>query len=272
MARPAHVLSVASMVWLLAASPAMASLIAFSATGNAASDIQNAVDFFRTSLGDPNNANVAGPLGSGRREINWDGGGSTTSVNAGSLAAFLNIRGALMSTPGTGFVQAPISGLADPTVFNQPGYLTAFDVFSAQRLFSPIGSNVTDVTFFIPGTNGAVPATVAGFGAVFTDDDLPNISSLQFFDISNTLIGAISVPALAGSGSLSFAGGLFNAGERIFRVRIITGNAAPGVPDGPSDVVVMDDFFFSEPQVVPEPSSLLLVAIGIVGCLAYRRF
>jgi hypothetical protein len=42
--------------------------------------IQSAVDAFRAALGDPNNGNNPGPLPSGRREINWDGGGANTTT------------------------------------------------------------------------------------------------------------------------------------------------------------------------------------------------
>ena len=53
--------------------------IFFEASGDDAAAIQASVDAFRTALGNPNNGNVAGPLPGGRREINWDGGGVTTT-------------------------------------------------------------------------------------------------------------------------------------------------------------------------------------------------
>ena len=69
-----------------------------------------AVDQFRAALGGINNANAPGPLGGGRREINWDGGGSTaTSPGATPFDVFLNNRGNRSTTPGTGFVRAPPS-------------------------------------------------------------------------------------------------------------------------------------------------------------------
>jgi hypothetical protein len=59
-------------------------------------------------------------------------------------------------------------------LFNNPTYATTFSTFSAPRLFTPVGSRITEGLFFVPGTNGAIPATVTGFGAVFTDVDDPN--------------------------------------------------------------------------------------------------
>ncbi|HEU5250000.1 MAG TPA: hypothetical protein VFW15_08430, partial [Thermoanaerobaculia bacterium] len=60
---------------------------------------------------------------------------------------------------------------------------------------------------------------------------------------------------------LSFLGVVFNAGERVARVRITSGNAALGPADSPpgTDVAVMDDFIYAEPQgaVTPTPTATL---------------
>src|SRR6478672_11098800 len=48
----------------------------FQGAGPNPASIQSAVDQFRAALGGINNANAPGPLAGGRREINWDGGGS----------------------------------------------------------------------------------------------------------------------------------------------------------------------------------------------------
>src|SRR5512134_252790 len=52
----------------------------FQAAGPTAESIQGTVDAYRAALGDPNNGNTAGPLAAGRREINWDGGGSDATT------------------------------------------------------------------------------------------------------------------------------------------------------------------------------------------------
>ena len=220
-------------------STAFAAPILFSVGGSNAASIQGTVDGFRSALGDPNNGNAPGPLPSGRREINWDGGGVTTNApGATPFDVFLNTRGGRFVTPapGTGFVQAPPSGGVDgglAAFFNNATYGVTFaNTFSPSRLFTPVGSNITDALFFVPGTNGGVQATVAGFGAVFSDVDLDG-TTLQFFDLNNDLLNAFPVPvATVSSGGLSFVGVVYDAGERVARVRITTGNSALGPNDG----------------------------------------
>jgi hypothetical protein len=233
--------------------------------------IQATVDGFRNTLGNPNNASNPGPLSGGRREINWDGGGAVVATPSGpSLTAFTNTRGATFTTPGTGFLQSPLN---DPALAGiNPTYATAFSTFSPLRIFTPVGSNITDVTFSVPGSNGATTATVAGFGAIFTDVDTAGSTKLDFFGLDNVLLTSINVtPGTVASGSLSFAGIIANAGERIARVRITSGNSALGPDDNPGrgvDVVAMDDFFFAEPVAVPEPASVVLLGLGLgVGFL-----
>jgi hypothetical protein len=244
--------------------------ILFSDSGANAAAIQDGVDAFRAALGNPNNGNTLASLPSGRREINWDGGGppvinGTPPVTP--FTVFQNTRGATFTTPGTGLTQAAdTGGLLSLDLIN-PTYAAAFSTFSPNRLFTPIGSNITDATFSVPGTSGGVPATVAGFGAVFTDVDLGDSTTIQFFGQFGASLGSFNVPTgTTPDGSLSFLGVLFDAGERIGRVRITSGNTALGPTDNPGggvDVVVMDDFLYAEPQRVPEPASLALLLLGV---------
>ena len=60
-----------------------------------------------------------------------------------------------------------------------PQYAEIFKTFSEEKLFSPIGSNLVTITFFVPGSN--TPATVRGFGAVYTDVDTAH-TAFEYFD------------------------------------------------------------------------------------------
>ena len=246
----------------------------FQAAGPTIASIQGTVDAYRAALGDPNNANNPGPLATGRREINWDGGNVTVDVTTEPVTpfnVFLNTRGAQFTTPGTGLSQAPSSGGPQGglvELFDNPTYGAIFSTFSPMRLFTPVGSNITEALFFVPGANptpGAdpvSPATVRGFGAVFTDVDEPDgigprlqrgnprgaSTRLDYFDVDGKRIFSGFVPASPGDGSLSFFGIVFDD-ARIARVQITTGNVAPGPDDDEeNDIVMMDDFFYGEPQ------------------------
>ena len=236
----------------------------FQAAGPNAGSIQGVVDQFRAALG-ANNGITAPPqpLTEGRREINWDGGNiantATTLTPTPILDTFLVGRGARFTTPGSGFVQAPASGLAAVDVFGNPSYATIFKAFSPSRLFSPIGSNVTDTLFFVPG-GGDVRATTRGFGVVFSDVDLPDGTGpsakqgnrhastlIEFFGSDGEVLFSSFAPASPGDGNLSFFGIVFED-ALIFRVRITVG-APPGPDDSRKlDVVMMDDFLYGEPQ------------------------
>jgi len=241
----------------------------FQAAGPNAASIQSVVDAYRAALGNPNNGN-AGSLMTGHREINWDGAGgvdTSTTPPANPFNVFLNTRGSQFTTPGVGFSQAPPSGGAQgglAVLFNNPSYATIFRPFSNFRLFTPVGSNITDALFFVPGSGGSIPATVSGFGAVFTDVDQPDGSGpgekhgnrgastlVEFFGANGELLFSSFVPASPGDGNLSFFGVVFND-ARITRVRITTGDTAPGPDDDrKNDIVMMDDFIYGEPHALP---------------------
>jgi len=241
---------------------AQAAIIVFEAAGADAAAITPAVDSFRAALGalNPNDGNH---FASGRREINWDGvPAAATDPNPfpgdffNSTTVPARARGALFTTPGTGFA-------VNATNF---GFPFDFIPFSPARLFSPIGSNVTDTTFFAPGT--ALPGTVSGFGAVFSDVEAAGLTKIEFFDTFGNTLFSRDVQT-SGNGGLAFLGGIANAGERIARVRITTGdiiNLGGGNFSGGTDTVVMDDFIYAEPQAVgravPEPGTAALFGIG----------
>jgi hypothetical protein len=274
---PSYAAVIALTFLLVSAAPAQ---LVRSAAGPNAAAIQGSVDQFRLDLGTLN-PNVVGSFGSGRREINWDGVPDAFAAPNLLPPNFFNAnspRGAVFAGPGAGFQVSANVGVA-PVQFDNldPSYSSTFEPFSPQRLFTPIASNVVDVLFFVPGLG--VPALVRGFGAVFSDVDLANTTSIQLFDKLGASLGTFFAPNFAGANeSFSFLGISF-ADPTISRVRIVNGNAplGPGILDqngNPNDLVVMDDFIFGEPiapTAVPEGSSLALMSGGLLGLLGWRR-
>ncbi|MDN5942194.1 MAG: hypothetical protein L0H94_09960, partial [Nitrospira sp.] len=105
------------------------------------------------------------------------------------------------------------------------------------------------------------PATTKGFGAVFTDVDQPNGSGpnhingnrsastfIEYFGADGALLFKSAAPASPGDKSVSFLGIVFTD-ARIAKVRITSGDTAPGPNDDEThDIVMMDDFLYAEPQ------------------------
>lgn len=271
---------IAALLATTASAAAQAAPVVTSAVGANAASISSAVADFRTSLG-ALNPNLAGSFGAGRREINWDGVPNALAAPNGLPANFFNVnspRGVVLSTPGTGFAVSANAGSGTAVEFGNldPTYTTTFDTFSPQRLFTALGSNLTDVTFFVPGSDD--PASTSAFGVIFTDVDVQGSTRMDFFGVGGTSLGSFGVPALTGSETLSFLGVRFNAGERIGRVRITAGNAAlGGAVDGVGiDLVAMDDFIYAEPVgatpvgKVSLPGSVVLMGSGLLLALAMR--
>ena len=271
--------ALSAVTLILSAAVAVPAQVVTTGSGATPAGIQASVDAFRASLGTLN-PNVAGSFGSGRREINWDGVPDALSAPNNLPANFFNVnspRGVVFSTPGSG-VQVSASAVSGtPVEFGNinASYPSNFQTFSPQRLFTAVGSNIVDVNFLIPGSTTA--AFVKGFGSVFSDIDLANTTSIQFFNASNASLGTFFAPTSpvgAASEGLSFLGVQF-ASPIIGRVRITNGNAAlgAGILDSngnPTDLVVMDDFLYSEPvAAVPEPGALALL-IGISVCTLGR--
>ena len=219
--------------------------------------IQATVDAFRADLGGANNG-VGNSFPTGRREINWDGVPDNFAAPNDLQADFFNKnspRGAVFATPSR---RVQVSADADnptrtPVRFANLTAATAdrFTTFSPERLFTAVGSNRLDVTFFVPGTE--TPATVRGFGAVFTDVDRAGHTTIEYFTAQGQSLGKHAVP-VSPDGGLAFLGVTFPGTadqDQVARVRLTSGTVPllPSVPElGGIDLVAMDDFIYGEPQ------------------------
>ncbi len=95
----------------------------------------------------------------------------------------------------------------------------------------------------MPGTS--IAATTSAFGVVFVDAEVAGLTKVEFFDQNNSLIYERDA-LVGGNQGVSFVGAVADAGERISRVRLISGlntivsNGVLG--NQVDDVVVMDGF------------------------------
>lgn len=225
-------------------------------TVSASGDITATVEQYRQLLGGTNNGGDPGTKGtSGFREVNWDSLPDELAAPNLYTPDFFNApqspraRGLVLGTPGTGLMVSadkdnPTGTL--PRFGNlNPKYADSFKTFSEERLFSPVGSNVADVTFFVPGSN--TPAAVRGFGAVYTDIDTDH-TAFEYFDKDGKSLGKYGAPI--SNNGLSFLGVVFDE-PIIARVRVAYGTTALGPDDSSAnDVAVMDNFIYGEPQAI----------------------
>jgi hypothetical protein len=216
----------------------------------ATGDILASVNRFRDLLGAPN-PNVAGEQPGGRREVNWDGVGTSNTNNDAFPGNFFNVnspRGVLFSTP-SGMFRISDKGYTDLN----GNYGDEFNTFSPLRLFVARGSTITDVDFVVAGTN--TPATVTGFGSVFADVGRAHSTRIEFYDVQGNRLLVVTAPRRSDAKGLSFAGAVFSS-RIVARVRVISGDTPIGADDNvhgagqKHDVVAMDDFIYGEPRAI----------------------
>ncbi|MEA5500393.1 hypothetical protein [Limnoraphis robusta] len=236
----------------------------------------------KAAIGGLDNTTAIGPQIGGFRTVNWDGvlldgtdfGGNTQVIVPDQVVGipedrFLS-RGALyddvyiVSGDGLESVNSGVAG--------------QFPAFSPNNIFVHFGEddNEIDQSFTLAGTT--TPAATRGFGAIFLDVELPNTSSIEFFNGSVSLGKYFVEPG--GSGLPSFLGVLFDepvitevelilGNNTIFDVDLDSNTITSGPADDPEngiDLVATDDFIYAEPEVaqeIPEPSAL--VALFLVG-------
>jgi hypothetical protein len=211
-------------------------------------DVDPHIPEFGAAIGDVNNKNEPGRHASGRREINWDGVPPQFTNTFDFAPDFFKGRGAVYG--GATGLRVSDNHFADIN----PTYAAEFVPFSEAKLFAPIGTTKVEVTFRIPASDTV--AAVRSFGAVVVDVDKANTSRLQAYDRDNRLIADVPVPVRADPDEYSLVGVTFE--EPIITRVVLTLGEVPigaGVDDlssgGGGDVVVLDDFLYSEPQSLP---------------------
>jgi len=212
-------------------------------------DVHDKVDSFRHLLGDP--LNMATGVVGGRREINWDGVPDSMVGKAlpdnffnpvGGDAPVARQRGLVYSAGG----EFRVSSANFAEVNSQAA--SQFAAFSGNKTFANISSNLWEVGFDVAGESRA--ATIKGFGVVLSDVDLANSTSLEFFNDQKSL-GKFFAPAHDAATSFSFLGVYFK-NERITLIQVshdgILSDGQKDISDGGAhDLIVMDDFLYSEP-------------------------
>ncbi|HTE23546.1 hypothetical protein [Flavitalea sp.] len=216
--------------------------------------IEDEIDAFRQLLGPLNSGSATT---SGRREVNWD------AVPDNQLGKplpndFFNPTGpGALAARQRGLVYTSVAGsfVVSKSNFEDINVLAAgsFKPFSGTNTFANTSSSLWEVGFQVPGQ--ATSASVRGFGAVFSDVDVPNESYLEFFNDDKSL-GKFFIPVHDANSSFSFLGVQFRANQKVTRVvvshpGILSAGQADISNGGPKDLIVLDDFLYSEPTIQP---------------------
>ena len=221
-------------------------VIVFQASGS----ITTEMDKFRQTIG--GNLNTAPGASDGRREIDWDGVPAELLETDLPLDFFnptapespaIRQRGLTYPSGASGF---QVSNNSFAAVNSQAS--SSFNAFSGNNTFANVRSKAWDMKFQIPGKN--IDATVKAFGLVLSGVDQPNSTSLEFFNGSKSL-GKFFAPPHDSSSSFSFLGVYFK-NEKVTSITVNhQGILIDGEADisngGSNDLIVLDDFVYSEP-------------------------
>ena len=195
------------------------------------------------------------PVGAfgGRREINWDGVADSLLNKSLPKNFFNTVGNGVPASRQRGLVYGDGEFQVSANSFHHMNAdaATEFISFSGNKVFANTTNIDWPVGFEVAGET--TPASVKSFGMVFSDVDMERSVSLEFFD-GNKSIGKFFVPAHDADSKFSFLGVEFN-NRRITKIKVHhEGRLADGQKDisqgGPKDLVVIDDFIYSEPVAV----------------------
>jgi hypothetical protein len=210
-------------------------------------DISAVLNQFRNVLG---NLNTTPGALSGRREINWDGVPDSLLNKALPKNFFNQVGDNVPASLQRGLAYDEGEFQVSATKFSHVNNDAAsqFSSFSGNKIFANLNNDLWPIGFEIAGQ--ATPAAVKAFGMVFSDVDLDNSTSLEFFE-GNVSLGKFFVPAHDANSNFSFLGVYFH-NRNVTRILVQhQGRLADGQKDisqgGSKDLVVMDDLIYSEP-------------------------
>lgn len=214
-------------------------------------DITATVNDFRNLLG---NLNTTPGATSGRREIDWDGVPDSMVglalpndfFNPAEAGASIARQRGLIYAAGIGEFQVSKTNFSNI----DPASAGEFSAFSGTKTFANVTANLWPVNFQVAGQTTV--AYTRGVGVVFSDVDLSNSTSLEFFDGEKSL-GKFFAPPHTAASSFSFLGVYFPGNEHITKVEVKhDGILSEGQKDisagGQHDLVIFDDFIYGEPQ------------------------
>lgn len=214
-----------------------------------AGDIQPKLDRFRRILGGQLNT-TPGAAG-GYREIDWDGVPDELVGKAMPNDFFNTVGEGIPASRQRGLTYQPGAGefRVSKTNFIEVNNTTEgeFAAFSGDKTFANVSANLWVIEPELPGKRA--PATIKGFGIVFSDVDVANSTSLEFFCGERSL-GKFFVPVRSAESSFSFLGVYFKD-EKVTSVRVShQGPLSTGkdISDGgTADLLILDNFIYDEP-------------------------
>lgn len=215
-------------------------------SGNVEASLQQ----FRELLG--GSLNTTPGVTGGFREVNWE---SVPDELVGKT-----LPDNFFNTPGTEVPASRQRGLAynpgsgefrvSATNFKEVNNSVEgeFAAFSGNKTFANVSTNLWDIEPQVPGQ--AEAATIRAFGVVFSDVDLANSTSLEFFSGEKSL-GKYFAPVHNSENSFSFLGVYFKD-EKVTSVKVRhQGFLAAATKDlsdgGTDDLVILDNFIYDEP-------------------------